>query len=104
MTDKPETGMTAEAGPHPTTDDIEAWFKAHLAALIGMPAADVDGAMDFESFGIDSIQAVDMIAALQEWLGLADDAAFDFIFDAPSIRAAAEGVAVTLAETAEPRA
>lgn len=95
--------MTAKAGQHPTTDDIEAWFKGHLAALIDMPVEEIGGEMDFESFGIDSMQAVDMVAALQEWLGLADDASLDFVFDAPSIRLAAEGVAAALANAPERR-
>lgn len=90
--------MTVKAGPHPTANDIEAWFKGHLAALIDMPVEEIGGEMDFESFGIDSMQAVDMVAALQEWLGLADDAPLDFVFDAPSIRLAAEGVAAVLAD------
>lgn len=96
--------MTAAAQPRPTTDEIETWFEAHLAALIDMPAAEVDGDMDFESFGIDSIQAIDMAAALQEWLGLTDDAPLDLIFDAPSIRHAAVEVSALVADATETRA
>ena len=86
----------AEARSSTNADEIEQWFKQHLAMLIDMPADEIDEDWDFESFGIDSIQAVDLVTALETWLGLGEDAQLDFIFDAPTIRIAAEDVAAAV--------
>jgi len=76
-----------------TAAQIEAWFRRHIAALIGTTPDAVDGGADFESFGIDSLQAVDMIVALEKWLGMPDDLPMEMLFEAPSISDAARSVA-----------
>lgn len=76
-----------------TAAQVEAWFKQQIALLIGATPEEVHGEADFESFGIDSLQAVDMIVALEKWLELPDDLPMELLFEAPSIADAARAVA-----------
>jgi acyl carrier protein len=71
---------------------IEAWLRGHVATLIGTTPDKVDPAGDFESFGIDSIQAVDMVGALEDWLGLPDGLPMEVLFDAETLADAAARV------------
>jgi len=79
--------------PGITAVDIEKWFQLHIASLTGLPPEEVSGAADFESFGIDSVQGVDMLVALENWLAMPDDIPMELLFEAPSIAEAASRVA-----------
>lgn len=79
-----------------SADEIEDWFRQHVAAVAGLPVSDVPGSADFESFGIDSIQGVDMVTALEAWLGLSEDLPLEYVFEASSISEAAQRVSVAL--------
>jgi acyl carrier protein len=85
--------VTAAQRVAPEIHDIENWFKDHIATLTGTMAEYIDVNMDFDSFGIDSIQGVDMITALELWLGVKRDIPLDLIFDAGSIEVAAQQIA-----------
>lgn len=78
--------------------EISAWFQRHIAALVAIAPEEVEIDADFDSFGLDSVQGVDMITALEQWLGVEEDLPIDVIFDSASIREAAERVADHLAE------
>lgn len=91
-----ETQVTA-SHPNPrSADAIEHWFRQHVATLAGLSIADVPGTADFDSFGIDSIQGVDMVTALEAWLGLTEDLPLETVFEASSIAEAAALVADTI--------
>lgn len=77
--------------------EINTWFQRHIATLIAIAPEEVDLDADFDSFGLDSVQGVDMITALEQYLGVDDDLPIDIIFDSSSIREAAERVAAHLA-------
>jgi len=73
--------------------DIESWLKRHIAGLIGVRAETIDGDADFESFGIDSVQGVDMVVALETWLAMPDEIPMELLFEAATIADAARNVA-----------
>lgn len=73
--------------------EIGAWFQRHIAGLIAVTPDSVDLDADFDSFGLDSVQGVDMITALEQWLGVDEDLPIDIIFDSASIGEAAARVA-----------
>ena len=74
------------------------WFQKYIANVAAITPDAVDVASDFDSFGLDSVQGVDMITALEDWLGVDDDLPIELIFDAPSIGEAADAIAALLAE------
>ncbi len=87
--------MTLNSDPR-SADEIEDWFRNYIADLAGTTAAEVSGGADFESFGIDSVQGVDMVTALETWLGLSQDLPLEYVFEASSIAEAAVRVSDAL--------
>lgn len=85
--------MTAQNSDARSADEIEAWFRQHIATLVGVAPDEVRGTSDFESFGIDSIQGVDMVTALESWLGMSEDLPLEYVFEASSISEASQRVA-----------
>jgi acyl carrier protein len=77
--------------------EIKTWFRQHIARLLSLDPEEVDVEADFDGFGLDSVQGVDMVTALEDWLGLDEDLPIDVIFDAASISDAADSVAAILA-------
>lgn len=94
--------MTALDSNNRTTGAIEEWFKAYVAKLVGVSAEDVDGTADFDSFGIDSMQGVDMVTALEAWLGLSQDLPLEYVFEASSISEAAQRISQALTDGSIP--
>ncbi|CAN5363062.1 hypothetical protein BH10PSE13_BH10PSE13_02620 [soil metagenome] len=88
--------MTVSHSNPRSADEIEDWFRQHVATLVGLTVAHVPGTADFESFGIDSIQGVDMVTALESWLGLSEDLPLEYVFEASSIAEAAGRVSDAL--------
>lgn len=85
--------MTSPGAPIITAVDIEKWLQRHIAGLVGLSPDAVSTTADFESFGIDSVQGVDMLVALENWLAMPDDIPMELLFEAPSIADAARSVA-----------
>ncbi|HEX7820617.1 MAG TPA: acyl carrier protein [Sphingobium sp.] len=88
--------MTAPNANFPGADEIEEWFRNYIATLTGVTMGEVQGAADFESFGIDSIQGVDMVTALETRLGMSEDLPLEYVFEASSISEAAQRVSDAL--------
>jgi len=64
--------MTVPGGTAPRARsgaEIHDWLVEHIAALAGVPAAQVDIHTPIEQYGIDSIQAMQLGGELAEWLG-----------------------------------
>lgn len=76
-----------------TACDIEMWLKQHVASLVGLSPEAVSSDAEFESFGMDSVQGVEMLVALETWLDMPDDISMDLLFEASSIGEAARWVA-----------
>jgi acyl carrier protein len=85
--------VTATDTPAQTAAQIENWLKAHIAGLIGQTPEEIDSDADFDSFGIDSVQGVDMVVALESWLDMPDDLPMELLFEAPTLADAARRVA-----------
>jgi acyl carrier protein len=54
-----------------STDElIEAWLVREIAERLGCSSQEIDVRKPFESFGLDSMEAVGMSGALENWLGV----------------------------------
>src|SRR5712671_4866341 len=76
--------------------EIEAWLLRRLQSRLGAGAEVVDRHMPFSYYGLDSIDAVELAAELEEWLGTPVSATLTF--DYPT----ASAVAAYLAGEPEP--
>ncbi len=59
---------SSETGGH-SAAEISDWFVSQLSADLGIPAADIDPSRPFAYYGLDSVRAVRLTAALESWLG-----------------------------------
>ncbi|WP_304528606.1 AMP-binding protein, partial [Mycobacterium sp. E342] len=48
---------------------IADWLAAHLSGEFGVPATDIDPSRPFAYYGLDSVRAIRLTAALESWLG-----------------------------------
>jgi acyl carrier protein len=76
-----------------SADDIERWLLDQLQARLGDRTEDVDSHMPFSYYGLDSIDAVELAAELEEWLGAPVSATLTF--DYPTVSAVAQYLAET---------
>jgi acyl carrier protein len=75
---------------------IEVWLLDRLQARLPSGSDPIDGHMPFSYYGLDSIDAVELAAELEEWLGIPVSATLTF--DYPT----ASAVATYLAGEPEP--
>jgi acyl carrier protein len=54
----------------PTEETIEAWLVREIAGRLGCSSEEIDVRKPFASYGLDSVQAVGMSGALENWLGV----------------------------------
>jgi acyl transferase domain-containing protein/acyl-CoA synthetase (AMP-forming)/AMP-acid ligase II/acyl carrier protein len=59
----------AQAPPKRSAAQIADWLIAHLATDLELEAAEIDPSRPFAYYGLDSIHAVRLSAALESWLG-----------------------------------
>lgn len=71
--------------------DIEAWLLQRLQSRLGEGAEVVDRHMPFSYYGLDSIDAVELAAELEDWLGQPVSATLTF--DYPTVSAVASYLA-----------
>ena len=76
--------MIESDAAQPGAEEISSWFQKYIAKVAAIPADEVDVGADFDSFGLDSVQGVDMITALEDWLGLEDDLPIEIISTPPA--------------------
>ncbi|MFG2664534.1 acyl carrier protein [Streptomyces sp. NPDC048387] len=50
--------------------DITDWLTGHLAALLDVPAADIDTTVPLDALGVTSMEEVALTVALEEQCGL----------------------------------
>ncbi|WP_343708735.1 SDR family NAD(P)-dependent oxidoreductase [Mycobacterium sp.] len=65
------SGTAAPAPAHaaPDAGELAAWLATQLSELLDLPRADVDTSLPFAHYGLDSVQAVRLTAALAEHVG-----------------------------------
>jgi acyl transferase domain-containing protein/acyl-CoA synthetase (AMP-forming)/AMP-acid ligase II/acyl carrier protein len=66
----PAEPVPAQAAPGGrSADEIRAWLIERLAQDLELPVAEIDPAKPFAFYGLDSIHAVRLSSALENWLG-----------------------------------
>lgn len=53
-----------------TAEDIQAWMVSHLSEQLGVEPDDIDVTEPFESYGLDSMQAMILASKAEKLLGL----------------------------------
>ncbi len=63
-----------------SAEEIANWFVAQLSRELGVPATDIDPSRPFAYYGLDSVRAIRLTAALESWLGreLSPTLAYDY--------------------------
>jgi acyl carrier protein len=64
-----ETRMSNPKGR--TKVEIESWLRTHIAEILGVYLDEVDPETSFPDLGMDSVSALDVTGALENWLGSA---------------------------------
>src|SRR5438132_14219123 len=85
-----------------SADDIERWLVDRLQARLGEGGEEVDSHMPFSYYGLDSIDAVELAAELEDWLGQPVSATLTF--DYPTVSAVATYLAAEPASAPAPDA
>lgn len=75
----------------PEAERIEGWMVEHLARELRIDASQLDVTRTFDEYGLDSVAAVDLMSALEDWLGL--ELAPNLAYQHPSIRLLARHLA-----------
>lgn len=84
--------------------EIEAWIVAKIADLVNVAPDAVSSDADFESFGIDSARAINLIVDLENWLNLPDELPLELLFEADNIAQAAGNIAEAAGNMADAQA
>ena len=83
-----------------SSEDIESWLLERLQARLGDGAEVVDRHLPFSYYGLDSIDAVELAAELEDWLGQPVSATLTF--DYPTVSAVATYLAAPSASAPAP--
>ena len=89
-----QTNNAANGNEHKqslTEAEIEAWLVSYLAELADIEPDEIDVALPFERYDLDSSAAVGLTGDLEEWLGFQLDATV--LYDYPTIQALAQHLA-----------
>ncbi|NET35008.1 MAG: AMP-binding protein [Cyanothece sp. SIO1E1] len=86
----------ATASTH-TAADIQAWMVDWLVKALSIPATAIDTSKSFADYGLDSVTAVELADALEDWLGmtLSPTLAYEY----PTIQALASYLSAELGGT-----
>jgi len=79
-----------------TATDVENWIAARLGKYVNITTEAVSRDANFDSFGIDSARAIELMIDLQEWLQVPDELPHELLFEADSIRDAAAQIVVAV--------
>src|SRR6266852_771411 len=96
----PPRAPAPSGGAAPTTAEIEGWLLQRLQARLGDGAEVVDRHLPFSYYGLDSIDAVELAAELEDWLGQPVSATLTF--DYPTVSAVATYLAAEPASAPAP--
>jgi acyl carrier protein len=69
----------------PSKTEIQDWLVSYLAELLDIEVAEIDVAVTFDRYGLDSSAAIAMTGDLADWLGSELDPTL--IYDYPTIEA-----------------
>jgi acyl carrier protein len=68
-----------------TASEIQAWLVSYLAEQLEIDADDIDVAIPFDRYGLDSTTAIGLTGDLEDWLGYRLDPTL--LYDYPTIEA-----------------
>jgi acyl carrier protein len=85
-------------GPPPTAEQIRAWLVRKLAVILEVRPETIDPSAPFDQFGLDSVAAVDLTAAIEKWLRR--EFSPSLAYEYPSVDALANYLAGALAAAA----
>jgi acyl transferase domain-containing protein/acyl-CoA synthetase (AMP-forming)/AMP-acid ligase II/aryl carrier-like protein len=92
------------AGAGKRADEIIAWIVDQMCSELGLARAEVDTAQPFAFYGLDSVRSIQLMTALEAWLGV--EVSPTLAYDHPTIDALAEhlaeGAATAISVVAEP--
>ncbi len=71
--------------------EIQSWIVSYLAELLELDPDEIDLAIPFDSYGLDSALAVGMTGDLEDWMGRELDTTL--LYDYPTIAALAQHLA-----------
>lgn len=75
----------------PSWTEIQAWIVSYLAQLLEMNPDEINTAIPFDQYGLDSSAAVGMTGDLEDWIGRKIDPTL--VYDYPTIEALAQHLA-----------
>jgi acyl carrier protein len=79
--------FTKTARTAPTARDIETWIATKLEDALDLEPGEIAVDEPFDRYGLDSSAAVDLISALEDWLGRELPA--NLVYEYPTIAALA---------------
>jgi len=83
-----------------TAAEAEEWITARIAEFVNITVDKVSRDASFESFGIDSGKAIELMTGFEDWLDLPDELPLELLFEAESIAQASENIAAEVREMA----
>ncbi len=83
-----------QESPAATEPDISTWCATYLRKTLKLPDAPIDENAEFASLGLDSAEAVFLVAAIEDWLGV--ELASDTAMEHPTLAQLARFVAARL--------
>jgi acyl carrier protein len=83
----------------PSAVEIQAWMVSYLAELLAIEPDEIDVAIPFDRYGLDSSVAVGLTGDLEDWLDRKLDPTL--LYDYPTIEALSQHLAEELKVTVE---
>lgn len=78
----------------PSVTEIQAWLVSYVAEMLEIEPSEVDMALEFNDYGLDSSAAVGITGDLEEWLERELDPTL--LYDYPTIESIAQHLASEL--------
>jgi acyl carrier protein len=66
-----------------TEDEVRQWLLASVARVVKVTPDQIDGSQRFDTLGMDSLQAVSLSGAIEEWIG--EELSPALVWEYPSI-------------------
>ncbi len=82
---KIESGASSLDADSITSEQIQDWIITYLAKLLDISEDDIETAVPFDSYGLDSSAAIGLTGDLEDWLGQEIDPTV--LYDYPTIEA-----------------
>lgn len=77
-----------------TNQDITEWMVTYLSDLLNLERHQIDVGLTFDNYGLDSLNAAEMVTALGDWLEIELEMAV--VYDYPSIDELSKHLALKL--------